>query len=126
MCEKIYVVTKGIYSDYHIITATTDYELAKKIKEKFTDGDRDWDEARIEEFSNSELVLKPCWAVYFLESGDIKNVCSAEMDYYADELNEVFEGQRFLYVHVAADTEEEAIKIAAEQRAMYLAQKNGL
>lgn len=126
MCEKIYVVTKGIYSDYHIITATTDYELAKKIKEKFTDGDRDLDETRIEEFSNSELVLKPCWAVYFSESGDIKNVCSAEMDYYAHELNEVFEGQCFLYVHVAADTEEEAIKIAAEQRAMYLAQKNGL
>ena len=32
---KIYVVTKGCYSDYHIITATTDEKLAYKIKEKF-------------------------------------------------------------------------------------------
>ena len=126
MGEKIYVVTKGIYSDYHIIAATTDYELAKKIKEKFTDSERDWDETRIEAFTNAELVLRPCWSVIFLESGDISSVCSVNMEYYADELNKVKEIRRCLYVHVAADTKEEAIKIAAEQRAMFLAQKNGL
>lgn len=126
MGEKIYVVTKGCYSDYHIIAATMDYELAKKIKEKFTDSERDWDEARIEVFPNAELVLKPCWIVRFLKSGDIENIDSANMEYYADELNEVHESHRSLYVHVAADTIEEAIKIAAEQRAMFLAQKNGL
>ena len=32
---KIYVVTKGYYSDYHIITATTDKELAYRIEETF-------------------------------------------------------------------------------------------
>ena len=126
MGEKIYVVTKGCYSDYHIIAATMDYELAKKINEKFTDSERDWDEVRIEVFQNSELVLKPCWIVCFLKNGDIESVDSVNMEYYADKLNEVKEYRHYLYVHVAADTKEEAIKIAAEQRAMFLAQKNGL
>lgn len=126
MGEKIYVVTKGCYSDYHIITATTDYELAKKVKEKFTDGERDWDEVRIEAFQNAEMVLKPCWRVNFSNNGDVDRVYSVDMEIYADDLNVVDEFQNYLRVYVAADTEEDAIKIAAEQRAMFLAQKNGL
>lgn len=41
----IYIVTSGIYSDYHIITATTDRESAEKIAEHFG--------ADIEEFENA-------------------------------------------------------------------------
>ena len=33
---KIYVVTDGMYSDYHIITATIDKGVAEKIAKRFS------------------------------------------------------------------------------------------
>lgn len=117
---KIYVLTKGEYSDYHIVTATTDFELAKEIASKF--------EAEIEEYDNAELTLKPLWYVRFRENGDVDccrrddtnefgyqeaGVCSW---YYRDKV----------YVYVAADNQEAAIKAGAERRAKFLAEHAGL
>ena len=44
---KIYVLTKGCYSDYHIITATTDYELACKIKDRFDKINSEWSDEKV-------------------------------------------------------------------------------
>ena len=44
---KIYVVTRGVYSDYHIITATTDKALAERIAKKF---DREYGDTSVEVF----------------------------------------------------------------------------
>ena len=124
--EKIYVVTKGIYSDYHVITATTDHELAKKIAARF---DEDYDETRVIEFSDAELMLRPAWIVHFDKAGIVIETeeCRDEYDYY--DLGKCYERQWdncTLDITVSADDLESAIKIAAEKRAKYLAEKLGL
>lgn len=124
----IYVVTKGHYSDYHIISATLDKELAGKIAEKFSD---DCDECKVEEYPDAEVMLKPIWRVFFTTSGDVQNCYMSDSVYdYLEGLKGVVETvyKRYydMIVYVEADNEEAAIKIAAEKRAQYLAEKNGL
>lgn len=130
---KIYVVTKGSYSDYHIITATTDPEKAKKIAEKFTDK---WDDAKVEEYENSDIYLKNLWYVVFEANGEVKHVHLERSAFYYDANDEEYIGRircnphlglsNGAWIHVFADDEEGAIKIAAEKRAEFLAKKNGL
>ena len=124
--EKIYVVTKGVYSDYHIVMATTDHELAKKIAAKF---DENYDTTRIEEYGDAELMLRPAWDVYFDKAGNVIETeeCRDEYDYqYLGKCHERRWGNCALVVTVSADDLESAIKIAAEKRAKYLAEKLGL
>ena len=56
--ETIYVVTKGDYPDYHIVAVTLDKGVAEKIATKF---DSHYDECRIEEYGDAEIMLKPAW-----------------------------------------------------------------
>lgn len=127
---KIYVVTQGRYSDYHIITATTNEEEAKKIAAKF---DKDgWDKTYVEEYDDEQNVVyeRPLWNVIFLTTGDVDTVKLAEFDFEYEEAKDgpvvkCLWNDR-IQVYVSADTSEAAVKIAAEQRAMYLAQKEGL
>lgn len=48
---KIYIITKGEYSDYHICKATTDYEKAKRYKEAYS---TNWGDARIEIYEDEK------------------------------------------------------------------------
>lgn len=120
---KIYVVTKGWYSDYHIITATTDKELAYKIKEKFN-GDG-YDEAYVEVFEDAEIFMKSCYFMRFDKGGNvIELVEQKEECWYGESDGEDIQGN--FYVSVVTDNAEKAIKIGAERRAIRLAQKNRL
>ena len=118
---KIYVVTKGHYSDYHIITATTNKKLAHQIKEKFDD---DYDEAEVEVFEDAEIFLKPCFFLRFDWNGNVIELREeSNTEYcYDGSLGEDFRG--FFYINVVADDLESAIKIGAEKRAMWLAEKH--
>jgi hypothetical protein len=127
--NMIYIVTRGRYSDYHVIAATINRELAEKIKEKFDD---DWDECRIEEFPDAEIMLKKIWRVYFKKNGEAYAREDSDNEYVYQRINDI---QEFPHTHaypnelcviVEADSEEAAIKIAAEKRAMYFSIKNGL
>ena len=120
---KIYVVTKGCYSDYHIITATTDEKLAYKIKEKFN-GDG-YDEANVEVFEDAEIFMKPCYFMRFDKGGNVIEFKEQKGEYWYDE-DDGEDIQGNFYVSVVTDNAEKAIKIGAERRAMRLAQKNGL
>lgn len=122
---KIYVVTQGCYSDYHIITATTDEKLANEIAKKFSDG---WDKARVEEYEDTEPYLKPIFFVRFDRQGKVIAIYnkSKESIFYK-AINECdFDVYRNIYVTVQADNEEHAIKIASEKRAEFLARKAGI
>lgn len=124
--EKIYVVTQGTYSDYHIVAATMDREVAEKITAKFTTR---YDECRIEEYGDAEIMLKPAWEINFDKAGNV--IATDECTYayeYEDigECNERRWGNCDLSITVSADDLESAIKIAAEKRAKYLAEKAGL
>lgn len=124
---KIYVLTSGEYSDYHIITATTDYELAKQIKEKFERQDSIWsDEVNIEVYENAEVFMRQCWFLRFDKSGNViesSNDCS---EYSYTELRYGLDVKGNYYVNLIADDLESAIKIGAEKRTMFLAEKEGI
>lgn len=121
---KIYVVTKGDYSDYHIITATTDKAQAKKIADKFSD---DWGEAKVEIYDDAEIYLKTVWLVRFDTKGNVNELRVDNSEYSYRDVNkcssDIFKG---VYVHVQADDEISAIKIASEKRAEFLAKKAGI
>ena len=121
---KIYVVTKGCYSDYHIITATTDEKLAYKIKEKFN-GNSYYDKTDVEVFEDAEIFMKPCYFMRFDKGGNVIEFKERKEEYWYDE-GDGEDSQGNFYVSVVTDNEEKAIKIGAERRAMRLAQKNGL
>lgn len=126
---KIYVVTRGFNSDYHIIAATLDEERAKILKDKF-DGDCSWNKTRIEVYEDSEEIVKPLWEVFFNDKGEVDDICQNTSSYSYGAIRN-FEPQyynklRKLHINVFADTTEAAVKIAAEKRAQYLAEKNGL
>lgn len=122
---KFYAVTKGSHSDYHIITITTDAEKAARLANKFSDR---YDEARVEEYEESDIFVRDLWRVNFDRHGDVISVKQETNDYYYGDAymcREDLYGSNF-WIYVFADSEEAAIKIAAEKRAEYLAAKNGL
>ena len=121
---KIYVITKGSYSDYHIITATTDETQARKIADKFSD---DYEKAEIEIYEDAKLYLKAVWFVRFDTKGNVNELHEDNSEYSYQYVNECgFDCAKGVYVHVQADDEISAIKIAAEKRAMFLAKKAGV
>ena len=121
--KEIYVVTKGCYSDYHIITATTDKDLAYQIKEKFTGN---YDEAYVEVFKDAELFLKPCFFLRFDKSGSVVESEQENNREYSYEGSFGKDCNGNFYIHVVTDDLESAIKIGAEKRAMFFAKKHGI
>ena len=113
---KVYVVTRGEYDNYEIITATTDKDLANKIAEKFNNK---YNETRIEEFENAERKLLPFYRVAFNFFGDVQDIrmCDYEpSDTYWDDCG-------ILAFYVQADDEEDAVIIAKRHRIEYLEEK---
>ena len=128
--EKIYVVTKGCYSDYHIVAVTLDKDIAEKIAAKFNSS---YDECDIEEYSDAAIMLKPAWYIYFDKAGNVVDTMECNSEYEYSHVGEVYENKSLYYggnyhirAAVSADDLESAIKIAAEKRAKYLAEKLGL
>jgi hypothetical protein len=123
---KIYVVTQGIYSDYHIITATTDEALANKIAKKYSADILDEDErAQVEVFENAEETLLPYWVVEFAGNGDVQKIVNTKP--YSGAKSEIYIRKDLTAIaHVFAESTEAAIKIAAEARAMALVQEGWL
>lgn len=116
---KIYVVTDGEYSDYHIITATIDRSVAEKLAKKFG--------AEIEEYENAEVMLQPMWFIRFDKNGDVCECRQITATYsYHDNGLCRFDVKGQVYVNIIADTVEQAIKAGAERRAKFLAEKLNL
>ena len=128
---KVYVVTKGCYSDYHICAVTLDKEKAERLRVLF-EGNNEWDEARIEEFdteTHEDLLLgrKP-YHVSFRKNGDLysANEDTWGIEYFETGIDEFPKLDDCLRVNLYAQSREAAIKIAAEKRAKYLAEKEGI
>ena len=121
MSEKIYVVTRGDYSDYHIITATINKDIADQIAKKFN--------AEVEIYDDSEIYTKTIFGVTFNKVGDVL-YCYKLTEYDYPPNNKIIQhkknNQTCLYVEVEADDTQSAIKIAAEKRAEFLAEQEGI
>lgn len=70
--EKIYIVTKGDYSDYHIIACFADKDKAELCAKMYTGG---WEEAKVEEYDikDNDFVLNEKQCTFFAEV-DITNL----------------------------------------------------
>lgn len=122
---KIYVITRGEYSDYHICSVVTDYEKAQILMRKFSDS---YYPANIEEFDTEEFSCvisgKNLYCVSFDKNGNMTNVFEKNIDNFDPEDNpvQVRKGKEVL-VYVFAFNKESAVKIAAEKRAMELSNR---
>ena len=87
---KIYVITKGSYSAYHICAVATDYEKACILQKKFS---AKYEPAEIEEFDtedfNDIFAEKNLYNVWFGSNGNMVQVFEEDMDYFDPKNNPV-------------------------------------
>lgn len=122
---KIYVITKGSYSAYHICAVAIDYEKACILQKSFS---AEYDPAEIEKFDTEDFkdifAKKILYNIWFDSKGNVTNVFEEDMDYFDPKDNpvRVFNLNR-VAVNVFAFDRESAIKIAAEKRAIELSKR---
>lgn len=130
---KVYVITKGKYSDYHICGVATDKETAEKLRVLNTDK---WDKADVEEFDTDDGVKDlekyvPAFLVRYDADEDNcfagRNRCSRDSLGVISE-NIGYSGPYFqeFIEHREGMTEEKAKKIFFDDLAKYRAEKEGL
>lgn len=128
---KVYVITKGSYSDYHICGVVTDQEAAEKLVKLYSDSH---DDAEIEVFDTdrplSYLTGRLPFKVYFYNAGGCHAFsCIEDEDFKNNEIT-VFDHRppygSEMAVTVTTTDETHAIKIACDMRAQYLAEKAGI
>lgn len=129
--SKVYIVTYGDYSDYHICAASLDKKRAELLAEKYTDG---YDEATVEEYELDEFFEEAkhgyswywCWCK--IENGMFGQVKVRQLDSYGTGMvGKVVKSLRYeqLFVDVLAENDEHAQKIAAEKFATYIYEHAG-
>lgn len=117
---KVYVVTEGDYSDYHIVGVTTDLETAKAYCEVSTDR---WYEPKIEEYDTKAFAdirtVKPYRAT--MEEDGTMTVEEEDRSSYEGAVeHQVYHMRRwggvstYYEVLVLAEDEQHARKIAAD------------
>ena len=116
---KVYVITKGCYSDYSIYGVTLDKKHAEEMKKYFSD---EYDEAEIEEYDTDDYKPihegKKQYCVYFRNDGEI--TCY-KYDFVYEKANGRILKERFdaYKIYLWAVDEEHALKIASDKMAEY-------
>lgn len=115
---KIYIITKGDYSDYHICNVTTDYQKAKRYKEAYSNS---WEEACIEVYEDEKNGKENyCWAY-----DPVSN--TAKINNYNVKEGVMKNREDKIYgVYVYAPDEKHAAKKAQDMIAKYKAEQAGL
>lgn len=126
MNNKVYVITRGSYSDYHICAVTLDPERAKNLKRLFSG----YDEANIEEYPLDEKVETRVYGVTLQrESGKHIKTKLDDYGFYDDggvEEDCEFGADEKLTFWCDAKDEEHALKIARDRLAQYKAEREGI
>lgn len=122
MNKKIYIVTEGVYSDYHICAVFSTREKAEEyVQSKGTD-------YKIEEHAVDEEIKREVklWRIVFiLEYGEVKEACPTGLltedltEYLTNtcQLKPTLFGEQHMYFYVLSETMDKAIKIASERLA---------
>lgn len=123
---KIYAVTQGIYSGYHIISLTTDKLVAESLARRFS---RKFDDTNVEEYEDGS----------FLMAGSIYRVWSFGTNMQGCELDESeynipnigivnhVSGNKELYTtYIIAGSNEQALKIGKDRIMRYIAEQEGI
>jgi len=123
MAEKVYVITKGIYSDYHICAVTLDRNRAERLKKLLDDN---CDEANIEEYIPEEA--KENGTLYYVEFPEDEAPILKVLDYTL-KFDSIPCVEYWVYptrVFVCAKDEAHAMKIAQDEYARWKAEKEGV
>lgn len=132
--RKIYIITSGQYSDYHICGVTLDPEKAKEMKKHCWKND--FEGCEIEEYTEDEYAteyrftsdeLFEVWYIKMDEKGqiyDFKISCYTDdcnkRDYWLNTKNMYFEAE------IATSDKELAKKLACDARAKMISEHLGL
>ena len=133
---KIYIITKGSYSDYHICAVSTDKKKAEILRKAFDDND-DWRKAQIETYETDQFLTE-------IENGMKLYLCGVKDDggmsiiTYESDLDYIvpsdFKVRKYTKgnmapgygVNVFAKDKEHACKIAADKIAEFKAREEGI
>lgn len=122
---KVYIITKGEYSDYHICAVTMDKSRAEYLKRLMSST---WSEASIEEYVLNEV--KESGDLYYVEFPEDSQPTIRIDEYdgfggYGDTpcVEDCFEPVR---ICVRSKDEKHAMKIAQDEYAKWKAEKEGV
>lgn len=117
---KLYAVTKGEYSDYHIDALTTNRARAEFVAKKCSDK---WNDAEVEEYEDREVVERPLWRVLIKDRKRYPSMLSYEDQFtFTGDINRVYETNResnTYCIYVEANNEAHALKTASDIFAQY-------
>jgi len=125
---KVYVITQGCYSDYHICAVATDEVKAEGLRKLFTDDSFESTRARIQVYdtdkftTEADLANSGCkvYSVAFDAQGHFDYVDDYYTGDYVSVFNEVERYKNGRYgVYVMAKDEDHAAKIAQDLVAEY-------
>lgn len=133
---KVYIVTSGEYSDYHIVAVFIDKDLAyryatvRKLKDRWDDYNveiYDTDDIKMADVNAEEEKIKPhiLYRCEFLPNGTLLEGRDTVKEKLEEPVIEDY-GRTIVYVSKGDKSIEECIKIAQDMRAKYLAEKFGL
>ena len=120
--EKVYIIVKGEYSDFHICAVALDEKTAEKLREAYSDR---YDKAIIEEYipAKESEETRILYEVEFEHGGVFITTAEREDNETLMDINNDF---TWLILRVFAKDKEHALKIAQDRRAEYLAMKEGV
>lgn len=134
--DKVYIITAGSYSDYHIVAVFADKNEAERFRDAQNEKAK-WDsqECRIEEYpigADVSLAGKQLYCAYECAHNGIYAYDTCENIFeYANEIGVVKDNGVHLECYVSVDMncdepEEHAQKVAADLFAEYRARKEGI
>lgn len=128
---KIYIITKGNYSSYHICAVSIDKKKAETLRKAFSNG---WGEAQIETYESDEFLteIENGFKLYdcaMKEDGDMSITTFESSIDYIDSAN--FKVKKYKNVprygvYVWAKDKDHARKIAADKIAEFKAKEEGV
>ena len=125
---KIYVLTAGEYSDYHICGVTDNEEEAKKLKARIDKEIIAWgcDACNIETYDTEDVQIVNKSSVYqvSLRTGDASQVEAEHMTEYLAQCD-IYD-RDFDAMYVLSSSPEKALKKAYDIRAKTMAEKAGI
>lgn len=128
---KVYVITKGEYSDYSIIGVSLDEEKAKIIAKAVSDK---YDTANVEEYDTEtfDMIKKGetiYEVLYRVKTNTIEKI-EDSLVWWQIKINEVqvkyWYNEKYLLLHVSAKDKDHAFKIAVDLINEYKARENGI
>lgn len=135
---KVYVVTSGEYSDYHIDAVFIDRYLAYKyatvqqLKNRWSSYDvetYDTDDIKMADVDAEEEEIRPhiAYRCEFLPDGTLQEGRDVVKEKWDEPVGEGYYNKNIVvYVPKGDKSVEECVKVAQDMRAKYLAEKFGL